>query len=635
MTQPSNNYRPDIDGLRAVAVLPVLFYHAGLGFGGGYVGVDVFFVISGYLITGLLLKDMDQGCLSLAAFWERRIRRIMPPLAVMVVATLVAGWVLLLAEDFRELGQSVVAQGILASNIFFWRESGYFEQASDLRPLLHTWSLAVEEQFYLFFPLVLMVFKNRLRHLMLPVLLLALVLSFALSVYWSHTLPETGFYLLPTRAWELLLGSVLAIAPAFSCKRRWVVEMLGTAGLLMILVAVFAYDSRTRFPGVAALLPCLGAVLVIACGTSAWSGRLLSWRALTGIGLISYSLYLWHWPLLVFPKYWAYTPLTGWQRAGLLLASAILAVLSWKWVETPFRRRAVCRSRQSVYALALTVTTSLLVLGFAVHHFHGFPARIPGAAQAYADGRQDSTFRKEVSLQQALDGKFIPLGAASDGPVEVLVWGDSHGMALLPLVDKLCHDKSVHGVAAVHYQTPPLINYVSHGAYSLKEKNPAFNAAIFDFIRAKKIPKIILVAAWDFYLEEGGGPDVIRPALLHTLTELQKLGVKVWLVKDVPINPFDVPRRLAAAVMFGGDGANVNNLGLTAQAHREASLRQHAVLRDFSPTLCTLVDPADVFVDANGFCRIAADGRSLYTDGGHVSTHGAMLMRPLLTPVFD
>jgi peptidoglycan/LPS O-acetylase OafA/YrhL len=628
---PLMSYRPDIDGLRALAVLSVLLFHAGLGLEGGYVGVDVFFVISGYLITTLIVKDLETGRFTLLGFWERRIRRIMPPLVVVVLATVVAGWWLLLAEDYKELGQSVVAQALLLSNVFFWRESGYFEQSADLKPLLHTWSLAVEEQFYLFFPLLLVALRKASRRLLWPVLVLALVVSFGLGVHWSHTRPEAGFYLLPTRAWELLLGALLAMAPAaFSFPRRWMAELLGVAGLIMILYAVCAYDSRTPFPGAAALLPCLGSVFVISCGTRSIAGRVLAWPWLVGIGLVSYSLYLWHWPLLVFPKYWASVPLTLLQRLLLLASSGFLAVLSWKFVEQPFRKRVVCGTRRSIYALAAACTAFLFLVGFALHLVQGVSSRIPSAAQAYADGRFDSSFRKEVSLEQALRGDFIRLGGQADRPVGVLVWGDSHAMALLPIIDTLCKEKGVRGVAAVHYQTPPLVNYQSRGPYSLKDKTPQFATAVLDFVRAQKVPQVILTAAWNYHFEEGGAQ--IKQSLLETLAQLKETGAKVWVMEDVPNHTFDVPRRLAAAVLFGGD---VEALGVPLTEHRSASALQHKVLRGLAPQHCTVLDPAGLLFNAQGFCRLASDGSSLYTDGSHISAHGAALLRPLFSPVFD
>ena len=238
MNLPNTNplkYRAHVDGLRAVAVLPVLFFHADLGFTGGYVGVDVFFVISGFLITGLILRDLDAGKFSIVKFWERRVRRIMPALAVVVLASLAAGWFLLLPQGFKELGESAVAQTLLSSNIYFWIKSwigvGYFTPDAEVKPLLHTWSLAVEEQFYLFFPFLLLALKRIARHSIVPAILLLAGISFALSVWCSYRYPSANFYLLPTRAWELLIGSFLAAIPVQQrITARWLTESLSWGG---------------------------------------------------------------------------------------------------------------------------------------------------------------------------------------------------------------------------------------------------------------------------------------------------------------------------------------------------------------------------------------------------------------------
>jgi peptidoglycan/LPS O-acetylase OafA/YrhL len=274
MTQPDSigsplfKYRPDIDGLRAVAVLAVLFFHADLGCPGGYVGVDVFFVISGYLITGLILKELESGRFKLAAFWERRIRRILPALALVIVSCLAVGWFLFLPVNYQELGESVVAQGLLSSNIHFWMKTGYFGQAAEVKPLLHTWSLAVEEQFYLLFPFVVIGVSYLSRRFLVPVILLLSSVSFGLSVYYAYWEPMLNFYLLPTRTWELLAGAFLSViatqAPPVWLKTRlnWV-GILALFCLLAIAFVVFLRIRNSRFAGLAAFLPCAGAALAL------------------------------------------------------------------------------------------------------------------------------------------------------------------------------------------------------------------------------------------------------------------------------------------------------------------------------------------------------------------------------------
>jgi peptidoglycan/LPS O-acetylase OafA/YrhL len=257
---PGNSleYRPDIDGLRAVAVIAVLLFHAELHCPGGFVGVDMFFVISGFLISSLILKELDDGSFSLVNFWERRIRRILPAVTVVVLGTLVAGWFLYLPADFASLGKSVVAQAALVSNIFFYQQAGYFEAGADTTPLLHTWSLAVEEQFYLIFPLFLVFLSRFRRRSRLAAIVVVAAASFASSVLGTYAYPRAAFYLLPTRAWELLLGALLAMTRGRVSVNSWIRETSAWMGLGLVACSVVYYDGSTRFPGLAAAAPCLG-----------------------------------------------------------------------------------------------------------------------------------------------------------------------------------------------------------------------------------------------------------------------------------------------------------------------------------------------------------------------------------------
>lgn len=320
-------YRADIDGLRAVAVLPVVLFHAGFAaFGGGYVGVDVFFVISGYLITRIIAREVREGRFSVLSFYERRIRRIFPALAAVVLFSWFASAYLLLPSAFKDFSQSAAAAALFVSNLLFWRESGYFSPAADSKPLLHTWSLSVEEQFYLLLPLLLLLLRSRpkaSRQLALGALAVA---SFGVSVWLVNGWPTAAFYFSGGRAWELLLGSLLALDGLPRPGNRRSTEALAAAGLGLIAWSVFAYTSFTPFPGWAALPPCLGAAMILLAGERGRSGAsaVLSLAPIVWIGRISYSLYLWHWPLLVAAKLYKIEALT-WQELMLWLTASFAA----------------------------------------------------------------------------------------------------------------------------------------------------------------------------------------------------------------------------------------------------------------------------------------------------------------------
>ena len=637
MNLPNTNplkYRAYVDGLRAVAVLPVLFFHADLGFTGGYVGVDVFFVISGFLITGLLLRDLDAGQFSIVKFWERRVRRIMPALAVVVLASLAAGWFLLLPQGFKELGESAVAQTLLTSNIYFWIKSwigvGYFTPDAEVKPLLHTWSLAVEEQFYLFFPLLLLALKRLARHSIVPAILLLAGISFALSVWCSYRYPSANFYFLPTRAWELLIGSFLAAIPLQQrISARWLTESLSWGGLLAIMCAVFFYDRETRFPGVTAILPCVGAALVIWTNghTLTSVGKLLALRPVVFIGLISYSLYLWHWPVLVFFKYLTIDPLSLGQRLLLLLASLLLAVLSWKFVETPFRKRAILKTRSQILAFGGVATAVLLCAGLAIFKLHGVPSRVPAAALRYANGEANrGDFMIDLGLKEALKGDFIELGTGNkEKPIDVFVWGDSHAMAVMPVLDILCKEHSVRGVAATHTLTAPLVGFKTR---SLKEASIVYNNSVVEFIRNKHVNNVVIVARWDVY----GDTARLHGYLIDTISRLKDTDAKIWIVRQVPKQRWNVPRVLGVVVWRGGFP---EKLGLSLAEYRDQFHHQDPIFEGLALEFpkVTVLDPTALLA-TNNLCPVAENGESLYWDDNHLTVAGAMLLRPLFESTF-
>lgn len=430
-------YRRDIDGLRALAILPVVFYHLGLGgFTGGYVGVDVFLVISGYLITSIIRREQQAGRFSFVDFWARRARRILPALFVMMAASLVIGWFLMAPRDYEELGRSVRYQTMFASNILFWKQDGYFDAASEFKPLLHTWSLSVEEQFYILFPLLLAAVSGRLLRWRLAILLAVLALSLAASVWAVNQRPGSAFFLLPMRAWELLAGAALALLPGASRGHsQWSLQLAATLGIAAILLPVFFYDSDTPFPGLAALPAVLGTALLIWANGAGdtWVRRLLGWQPLVWFGLISYSLYLWHWPLYVFVQYHALETLGLPARLGLLAASIGLAALSLYYVEAPFRERKLFAGRRQMLGAALCSLLLLGVVGQLVRHYDGVPSRLSEEALRYAkaskwrDGQTDCMFDKKALSQESICR--FPAELAAERPL-LVSWGDSHSAAL-------------------------------------------------------------------------------------------------------------------------------------------------------------------------------------------------------------
>ncbi len=628
---PLTSYRPDVDGLRALAVMAVLLFHADFGCPGGFVGVDVFFVISGYLITGLIWKDLERGRFQLRDFWARRMRRILPVLAVVVAFTLGLAWLLYLPEELKGVGQSVVSQALVSSNFFFWRTIGYFSPATDGRPLLHTWSLAVEEQFYLFFPLLLVACRKGLPRGGAALVAGALwLVSFAAGLHMTRTHPSAAFYLLPARAWELLTGSLIVLLAPAKKPAPWVVETVAVAGLLAMLAAMLAYNSDTLFPGAAALLPCAGAAAVIWAGegSATLTGRLLASPVLVGVGLISYSLYLWHWPLLMFCKYWSLGPLPAWQRAGLLLLSLALAAASWKWVEVPCRKGRLLKSGFRTFSFAAGTLAALVVAGLGVSSKGGFPSRFPPQAVQYAAGADDKGRTDDQSLQDVTAGRFSPLGAADQQQqVGLFLWGDSHARALASLMDVLCREHGVRGLAACHSGTPPLLDFASTAPFSLFGDTPAFNDAVLRFIIKEHVPQVVLAARWSIY----GSSTVAHERLLATVKALREAGAKVWVVHQVPRPGWNVPRGLAAIAIAGKDPASMTfSLAGTLE---DNAIQDQVFAEVFGPGVACL-DPSPYFITPGRSCLVAEGGRALYYDENHLSGAGVAKLRPLFVPLF-
>lgn len=629
------NKRPEIDGLRAIAIIPVVLFHAELGFPGGYVGVDVFFVISGFLITSLIWKDVKVGSFSITEFWERRIRRIMPALVAMILTCLVLGWCVLLPQDFKKLAESVVAQALGLSNVYFWQQAGYFS-ADVIQPVLHTWSLAVEEQFYLLFPFLLIVAWRFGRTAIVALLILLAALSFTLCIYLTRTHLMAAFYLLPTRAWELLVGSLLAMLP--SCKQSitWVDQGLSVVGGAAIIVAMFAYDKSTPFPGAAAMLPCLGTAAIIWSNSSGktWVGRALSCRPLVGIGVISYSLYLWHWPVLIYSNYWAADTIPWPYRLVLVAVSFFLALASWRWIEEPFRQKRVLPESRYVFAYAGASLAILIAAACWINLRDGLGRKWTPAALHYATGQLDRESWPESDLQTAQSGKFPELGMrGSSHPVDVLVWGDSHARALLPVLNKICAEHRLRGVAATHSATIPLIDYRSTKRFSLAEDTVPFNRAVLEFIKSHHIRTVFITARWNAYLapdEERSGR--FERAARLTAALLRTTGARVFFVKDVPNLDFHVPRKLAVTVERSIDP---HKIGLTVVEHQSRTEYESHVFDQISGGPVSVLDPTPLLTNKEGRCRIEQDGLAMYSDRHHLTTFGAMQLRPLFEPVLD
>lgn len=645
-------YRADIDGLRAIAVLPVILFHAGTGgFDGGFVGVDVFFVVSGFLITSIIAGEIGAGTFTIARFYERRVRRILPALFLVVAASVPLALVILVPEHLEDFGQSVIATALFGSNFFFYLEDGYFEGPAELHPLLHTWSLAVEEQFYVLFPLLMLALGRRRIGYTAPLTLLALA-SFAFAAWQLGADASAAFYLLPARFWELMLGALLAVSMTAAPPTRLLAAALTGSGLVMIGAAVALFDGGTPFPGPAALLPCLGAALVIIGGRreNPVSG-LLGAEPIRGVGLISYSLYLWHFPLIVFARHLIVRPFTGLEIAVLVAVTFLLSFFAWRYVEQPFRTRPVRIPRKSLLPLAGYAVAVSIAFGLFTDFSDGAPWRLPVEAQSHLQARED----KDSSCLRRREN--CDIGSEAEAP-RYLLWGDSHAGAVLPAFRVLSAETGIPGRAALRGGCPPLLGY--RLLHVIGDSCAAHIEATFAALTESDTPTVFLAARWTKSVEasmygfEGGrhvpmidteapGPDgsesdlpnpVLARALSRTLAALRQAGKSVVILGPIPEIGWHVPHTLAQRERFGSLlGALAINPSLEAFQARNA--RTVALLARMSAAHgARLVLLHQALCADEGGCRIRGDSGLFYHDTDHLTLTGARELVGILRPEF-
>lgn len=633
------HYRADIDGLRAVAVLAVVLNHFSSALlPGGYVGVDVFFVISGYLITRIIAQEMEEGRFTFARFYERRARRIFPALFAVLAATLAAGYALLLPSDYLVTLHAALATLLFGSNLLLWRQpSGYFEATEGkLDPLLHTWSLAVEEQFYLLFPIFLLICYRYWKKRMLWILLASALISLAGAAVIAKSNHAAAFFLSPFRAWELLAGSLLAYGAVPAVGSRLLREALAAGGLAAIVLACALYDDRTVFPGLAALAPVLGAAALIHAGSSGptLAARLLQWPPVVYVGLISYSLYLWHWPLMVLTQYAnGMEPLARFWPL-LLMASLLLASASYHFIEQPFRRSAGGLSRLAMpRAAALALVLGLFCTVGAL--MGGFPGRFSPAVLSLDKARSPLIPHDHCSDLAPEDACL--LGAGEDEP-QVLLWGDSHMLSLAPVLHEVLGQHGTRAVFLPYLACAP----VFEAGNTVRPDCPDMQAKVKDYLVAyPQIQTVVMAGFWSNYFRERGplqmvspagatigGPAAAQTGLRATLQWLRQSQRTVMLIGPVPAYDKSVPAVLALEAATGRKAARSS-----ASEERLTNAPLLTVVEEFEPDLqFHYVDPVPWLCAQE--CRLIKSGVSLYRDGHHLSVAGAMSIKDELSQAF-
>ncbi|WP_084110596.1 acyltransferase family protein [Erwinia typographi] len=587
-----SKYRPDIDGLRALAILPVLLFHAGFtSVSGGYVGVDIFFVISGFLITSILVKDIKENTYSIADFYERRIRRIFPALFTVVLFVLIVSPFALLPDEYSFLPKEVAGVLLFVSNIVSWRKSGYFSTDAEERPLLHTWSLGVEEQFYIFAPILLFFLLKKLKKSPELILLVLFIASFLISVFLTKPKPSAAFYLLPSRAWELLAGSLLAFNLFPATEKKAANELISLTGLVSILLAIFLFDAKTRFPGYAAALPVFGSMCIIYAAEKSLVGKILSLKPVVFIGLISYSLYLWHWPLIVFFRNWnLLDDIAG--RWMVIAVSLIVAWFSWRFIEKPFRIRKAWPARKLYKAsgwglsLLVIVTATTFSQGGWTERFSEQTLRLIAAHKDFSPSRTSCHFDNGVPQVS----QYCHFGA---GKPTVAVWADSHGVEL----SRALGNNNVNLYEITYSGCPPNTNFQPDSRPSCIKHN---TRALKFLEENKDISVVIMAARYEVY------PDTIFDNINSAASRLIAHGKKVIIIGPVPTPERDVPASLAR----GGNPA----FTFTSSAPDSIEKYIDAKVVRFMPTamLCK-----------NDQCNMLLHGKPLLFDDNHLSMSSA------------
>lgn len=604
--------RADIQGLRGIAVLAVVLFHIShSALPGGFAGVDIFFVISGYLITQILLRDMEAGAFRLRDFYQRRVRRLFPALFTVLAFTLVAGLAILPPKLLSELVYSQFFTTLFLSNFAFARLADYFDASASLKPLLHTWSLGVEEQFYLVFPLLLLALRRFARRFLWPILAALALLS--LIAAQMATRPEATFYLPTTRAFELLIGALTVWAQGRLTLGEKARRLLSLSGVALLLASLIGLNDSLPFPGLWALPPCLGAALLLLT-SDGWGNKLISAPPLVWTGDISYSLYLWHWPLLVFVR--VVLGEAWWIALAAVIAAFVFAALSRRYIERPFLEK---RPRRlwlwAGLAMTISIVSALLVFGA-----KGMPQRFNAAERAaFAAADDFSPDRKRCHIAQNARRDYRDTCVLGGAVPSVAVWGDSEGVELArALADQ---GEDVRQITAS--ACPPSVGYTIAYNRACRDHNADM------LLHLKSDPNIrTVILAVNYRRYDAENSAAMMGGLELSALDLQAAGKRVVLLYPVPVYDFDPPSQVGLALRLGRDPSSV---GMSRAQYDRENGQTIAALDAFSQShnLATL-RPSDVLCDAQR-CRVYDPAAGvLYFNGQHLSMAGA---RRLTSPI--
>ncbi len=647
-------YRRDIDGLRGIAVASVVLFHAGVpGFPGGFLGVDIFFVISGFLITRIIVDEVSGDRFSFLNFYDRRIRRIFPVLLTVYLFCVVCGLVVSMPTDLRNFGESLTSSSYFFSNNYFYGATGYFDAPAHTKPLLHTWSLSVEEQFYLLWPLaIILLWRCRSASLRLSILLAVAAISFGYREWaLAGKKPEAAFYLLPARGWELIIGAALAMIIARLTIAARLANLFAGIGVAFIVIAVASGSAENGFPGLNAVFACVGAALIILAGhrNAPIVSRLYANDAVVFVGLISYSLYLWHWPLFSYWQIATDQPPSAADAAGLILASVLLAALSYRFIERPFRQWRPDDRRLTI-RVGVAAIGAFAIIGVVTSNFDGFPGRFNAQArEIFALSRQKiSTIRCTSSEGGKRDLNDCPLGVATETtPPQVLLIGDSHALHYAPALDEVLKQNGMAGQILARGSCPPLLDVKLFRQGERRSKCRDFVSELRKLVADNSEVKLVVFAArWALYSEDNWQEAVVQDApmrltdnvdreligsaasrrvlersLRRMIGNIVKSGKQVLLLGQIPPYPTRPSSCIARARIYTRPE---EPCFAPAPLVRERLAFSNTLLRrlaaDFEGVYAFI--PSDIVCD-DKVCPPFLNGVFLYRDNNHMNAEGA------------
>lgn len=636
-------YRKEIDGLRALAVLPIILFHAGFtAFSGGFIGVDIFFVISGYLITTIIVDEMETDSFSLLNFYERRARRILPALFLIMICTLPFAWFWMLPQDLKGFSESLVAVPLFASNILFYLTSGYFDTSSELKPLVHTWSVAVEEQYYILFPLFLILAWRCGKKWIISSFIVVAVASVIFAQLGSSTHAALTFYLLPTRGFEILIGAILSLSinvnSSIKSVSHSVSQALSIIGLILITYAIVKFDKNTPSPSLYTLIPTMGAALVLLFANEKnIAGRLLGSKIFVFIGLISFSLYLWHQPLFAFTRYITIDEPSKNVMFGLVILSILLAFLSWKFVEIPFRNKNNF-NRKIIAITAILISSFFISCGLIGYFNRGYEYRLPPQSRdsnLFGDDKIFSGSRtSDKSCNNLLNLSVLPeeVCLTSSEKPNIMFVGDSHAMALysaiygnlVPLNALLISGHACSIYPNLTY-TPTYKNSFGNNCTNISKE------ALRVAKQYENIETIVIVSYFNQVDDKQSGytlntqtltnKEAVTNGYEYLINNLLSLGKKVIFVIDTPHLKYEAKYCLQKLPY----SINQNKECRFTQQENELARKEYIdeiyTIRTKFPKLI-IYDPTSYFCDGK-YCEIEKSAHSLYNDDHHISVYAS------------